>query len=140
MNNKLPRELVTEKVEELLQSISTSNDYYTKYQEVKHRDQMPTEYGYNGLYWQDGRSEGTYTKNQKTKLWIEVSAVLVETKDTPASRWGTLALADLERAFKTIGVCGAVSTNFKSDKWVETQGLTVARATFSVCVEYRNKV
>lgn len=140
MINKLPREEIVESVEMILKGISTENKYYTNYEEVKHLDQIPTEYGYSGLYWADGRSEGSYAKNQKAKLWIEVSAVLVETKDIPAYKAGTLALADLEKAFKSIGVCGAVSTNFKSDKWVETKGLTVARVFFLVCVEYRNKV
>lgn len=136
----LPRELVCDAVETLLKNISTANNYYTNYQEVKHADQMPTEYGTNGLYWRDGKAEGEFGKTQNTLMWVEVDGILVETQDRPAHSWGTLALADLERAFKTIGVCGAISTKFKSDKWIETKGKTVARVYFAVLVKYKNKV
>lgn len=136
--DKLPRELITEAVAAKLKTISTANGYYTDYQEVKHSDQIPTEYGHNGLYWQDGKAEGEYGSNQKTQLWIEVDGVLVETQDKPAHSWGTLALADLEKAFKSLGVNGVKTTKFKSDKWVETKGLTVARLNFAVLVEYFN--
>lgn len=137
---KLPREIITEAVETKLNSISTANGYQTNYSEIKHADQIPTEYGYNGLYWRDGKAEGEFGKNQQTKLWIEVDGILVETQDKPAYSWGTLALADLEKAFKTIGVGGAVSTKWKSDKWVETRGKTVARVYFAVCVAYHNRL
>ena len=137
---KLPREQIVEAVETLLKNISISNGYYTDYQKIDYCSEIPAEYGYNCLVWRDGRGEGEYGSNQKSQLWIELDGILVETQDKPAHAWGTLALADLERAFKTIGVCGAISTKFKSDKWVETKGQTVAKVYFAVCVEYRNRV
>lgn len=138
--SKPPRLEITDAVETILKNISTDNGYYTDYQEVRHADQIPTEYGTNGLYWEDGKAEGEYGKSQNSKLWIEVDAILVETSDRPAHSWGTLALADLEKAFKSLGVCGVFSKSFKSDKWIETKGKTVARVHFSVCVEYKNRV
>ncbi len=138
-NSKLPRELIIEAVEILLNRISPSNGYYTSYPRIDYSNDLPAEYGTNLLVWRDGKGEGQYGSNQPCKLWFEVDAVLVETTDKPAHAWGTLALADLEKAFKTIGASGAISTKFKSDKWVETKGKTVARVFFTVCVEYRNK-
>ena len=137
---KLPRELVCEAVEKNLKNISTANGYHTDYQFVEYANKIPTEYGQNGLYWRDGKGEGEYGKTQNTSMWVEVDAVLVESSDRSAQSWGTLCLADLERAFKTIGVNGAISTKFKSDKWVETEGITVARVYFAVLVKYKNKV
>ena len=140
MSEKLPRELIVLALETKLQTISTEFGYYTDYDEIKHVDSIPTEYGHNGLYWNDGKGEGEYGANQKSKLWIEVEGVLVETQDKAASSWGTLALADLEKAFKSLGVNGVISTNWRSDKWIETKGRTVARVSFSVCLEYKNRV
>ena len=138
--DKLPREQVVEAVETRLKQISTGNGYYTDYEKIDYSSDLPGEYGSNLLVWRDGKGEGQYGGNQKAKLWLEVDAILVETQDRPAHSWGTLALADLERALKTIGVCGAISTKFKSDKWVETKGVTACHVYFAVLVEYFNKV
>ena len=135
---KIPRELICDAVEDRLKSISTANGYYCNYDEVKPSDKIPTEYGKNGLYWRDGRGEGEFGTNQKAKLWIEIDGVLVETSDRAASQWGTLALADFEKAFKTIGVKACLTTRFKSDKWVEISGKSVARVYFAVLVQYHN--
>ncbi|MEL6493563.1 MAG: hypothetical protein AAFQ41_00385 [Cyanobacteria bacterium J06623_7] len=138
MPEKLPRELLEDAVEALLKNISTANGYYTDYLEVEYASDLPTEYGQNGLYWRDGKGEGEFGSSQKAKVWIEVDGILVETADKPARTWGTLALTDLERAFKSIGLRGAMSTKFKSDKWVETKGKTVCHVYFAVLVQYQN--
>lgn len=131
---------LVEKIEQNLQQISTANGYNIEYFEIKYSDKIPTEYGQNGLYWRDGKGEGEFGKTQESQLWIEVDAVLPATEDRPAQKWGTLAIEDLERCFKSIGVCGAISTKWKTDKWVETEGLTVCRVYFAVLVKYKNRV
>lgn len=135
-----PRLTLVHKIEENLQAISIANSYNLDYSEIKYADKIPTEYGQKGLYWRDGKGEGEFGKVQDSQLWIEVDAVLPETKDMPAHKLGTLAIEDLERCFKSIGVCGAISTKWKIDKWVETEGHTVCRVYYSVLVKYKNRV
>ena len=135
---KLPRIILTEAVDKKLKTISTQNGYYCDFDEVFADVDIPTEYGKNGLYWSDGKARGKFGSNQKTELSIEVNGVLVGTADRSASVWGTLALADLERAFKSLGVKNIVSVSFDSDKWIETKGRTVARIYFAARVHYHN--
>ncbi|MEM7756567.1 MAG: hypothetical protein AAF298_00345 [Cyanobacteria bacterium P01_A01_bin.40] len=130
---------LVEKIEQNLQAISTANDYNLDYSEIKYADKIPTEYGQNGLYWRDGKGEGEFGKTQDSQLWIEVDAVLPQNLQ-PAHKLGTLAIEDLERCFKSIGVCGAMSVKWKSDKWVETEGRTVCRVYYAVLVKYKNRI
>ena len=129
---------LVEKIEQNLRSISTANGYNLDYAEAKYADSVLTEYGKNGLYWRDGRGEGEFTSTQESQVWIEVDAVLPSTTLLPAYKLGTLAIEDLERCFKSIGIRGAISTKWKSDKWLETKGLTVCRVHYAVLVKYKN--
>ncbi len=137
---KSPRLTLVEKIEQNLQAISIANQYNLDYSEIKYADSVPTEYGENRLYWRDGKGEGEFGRVQDSQLWIEIDVVLPETQDKPAYYQGTLAIEDLERCFKTIGVCGAISTKWKSDKWIETSGITVCRVFYSVLIKYKSRV
>ena len=132
-----PRLNLVEKIEENLQAISTANNYNLDYSEIKYADQIPTEYGQSGLYWRDGKGKGEFGKVQDSQLWIEVDGILPQISDQPVHKLGTLAIEDLERCFKSLGVNGAVSVEWKSDKWVETEGRTVCRVYYAVLVKYR---
>ena len=134
------RLILVEKIEQNLQKINSPNDYNLDYDEIKYADAVPTEYDLSGLYWRDGRGEGEFTRLGDSQLWIEVDAVLTEAHDNPAHKLGTLAIEDLERCFKSIGVCGAVSVKWKSDKWVEIKGRAVCRVYYAVLVKYKNKI
>ncbi|MEM8828763.1 MAG: hypothetical protein AAGE96_05330 [Cyanobacteria bacterium P01_G01_bin.19] len=135
-----PRLTIVEQVETNLKQISTANGFNLDYAEIKYADDVPTEYGFSGLYFHDGNGKGEFGKTQDSQLWIEVDAILPETSDNPAHKLGTLAIEDLERTFKNIGVCGAVSKEWKSDKWIETKGLTVCRVNYAVLIKYKNRL
>ena len=130
---------IVEKIEQNLQAISKANNYNLDYSEIKYADKIPTEYGESGLYWRDGKGEGEFTKTQDSQLWIEIDAVLPEIQGKEAHKLGTLCIEDLERCFKSIGACGAISVKWKSDKWLETKGITACRVNYNVLVKYKNR-
>ena len=131
---------IVERIEQNLKQISKAKDYNLNYDEIEYADSTPTEYGQSGLYWRDGKGEGEFGKTQDSQLWIEVDAVLPQISGEPAHKLGTLAIEDLERCFKSIGVCGAMSVKWKSEKWVETEGRTVCRVYYRVLVKYQNYI
>ena len=124
------RKEIVDAVATALNQISVTNGYSTNFSKITYWQDTDIQYGFNHLNYRDTTEE--YSRKNTvydTNLSIEIAAIVYGVEKEIAQELGTLALADIIAAVRSMVLPQCLFDLARSHKWVETKGKT------AVCVE-----
>ena len=132
------RQLIVEAVNAALSVVQENGVADTNFDKVTYWQDTDTQYGKNHLDYRDTTEE--YTKKNTiydATLNIEIVAVVYGDATLSAQQSGTLALADLIGAVRSLALPNCLFNLARSHKWVETKGKTACCIELELNVHYK---